>query len=138
MVIRLEQDVFNTLKAKLNGNYTADEYVQAEATESGEVIGLPILVTEVAEAEKLVERIASIYANGGDIDPWNGPKDPYIVVAYDSKDTEFDSERCETLADAVCYMVKAVDFGRCAYMELCVDNNTLEAIYDVMRWPCAD
>lgn len=134
MLISIDQDVFNALKTKLNGDYTADEYVHAKATEGGEVIGLPILAAEVAEAEKLVGHIASIYADGGDIDPWNGPRDPYIVVAYDSGDTELDSERCDTLADAVCYLVNTVKAGGCAYAELCVDNNTDEAIYDVMKW----
>lgn len=134
MLIKIDQDVFNALKAKLDGDYTADEYVHAGAKGSGEVIGLPIQVAEVAEAEKLVGHIKSIYADGGDIDPWHGPKDPYIVVAYDSGDTELDTARCETLADAVCYMVYTVKGGGCAYAELCVDNDTGEAIYDVMRW----
>lgn len=129
MLIRIDQDVFNALKAKLDGDYTADEYVHAEAKGSGEVIGLPIQVAEVAEAEKLVEHIKSI----GEIDPWHGPRDPYIVVAYGSGDTELEATRCETLADAVCYMVYTVKGGGCAYAELCVDNNTGEAIYDVMR-----
>lgn len=130
MLIRIDQDVFNALKAKLDGSRAADEYVQAKAAESGEVIGLPIRAAEVAEAEGLVGRIATI----GEIDPWHGPRDPYIVVAYDSGDTELEATRCETLEAAVCYMVDTVKAGGCAYAELCVDNNTGEAIYDVMKW----
>lgn len=130
MLIRIDHDEFNELKEKFNGDYAADGYVHAESVKSGEVIGLPIQAAEVAEAEKLVEHIKSI----GEIDPWHGPRDPYIVVSYGSGDTELEATRCETLADAVCYMVDTVKGGGCAYAELCVDNGTGEAIYDVMRW----
>ena len=134
MLITIGQSVFSILKAKIQGNYPSDEYVQAKAEGSDEVVGLPISLSEVEEAEEIAEHIASIYAEGGDIDPWKGPKDPYILVYYDAFGNEEETDRCETLAEAVGCLAS---FHGKGYVELCVDNGN-EAIYDVMRWPCAD
>lgn len=132
MLITLDKDVFDTLKAEYGNEPISDEYVSA--TDGNEVIGLPILVSEVEDAVAISEKRRA--ASAADEDEDEVADAPFIVVSYDGEDeyteTEIDAERVNDLNEAVNLMVEKS--RTCYYAEICVDDGE-QAIYNVMKWP---
>ena len=131
MLITIEKDVFETLKAAYGNKPISDEYVSA--TDGNEVIRLPILVSEVKDAVAISEKRRAASEAGLDEDEVADA--PFIVVSYDGKDEdteeETDSERVNDLNEAVNLMVE--NSRTCYYAEICVDDGE-GAIYNVMKW----
>ena len=118
MLITIDKDVFEALKKVFGDKPLSADYVSATDgvkvdTPTGEsvseVIRLPILVSEVKDAES------------------------FLVVFYDrvkKENMEAAAIRCDTLAEAVNLMVNNPDGHY--FREICVDDGT-QAVYDVMR-----
>lgn len=132
MLITIDKDVFEALKAAYGGKPLSDEYVSATA-DGNEVIRLPILVSEVKDAVAISDKRSAASAAGLDED--EVADSPFIVVSYDGKDEETEreiaSERVNDLNEAVNLMVK--NSRTCFYAEICVDDGE-QAIYNVMKW----
>ena len=131
MLITIDEDVFETLKAAYGGKPLSDEYVSATA-DGNEVIRLPILVSEVKDAVAISEKRRA--ASEADLDEDEVADAPFIVVSYDGKDEEteeeIDAERVNDLNEAVNLMVE--NSRTCFYAEICVDDGE-QAIYNVMK-----
>ena len=131
MLITIEKDVFEALKAAYGNKPLSDEYVSA--TDGNEAVRLPILVSEVKNAVAISDKRSAASAAGLDEDEVADA--PFIVVSYDGKDEETEreiaSERVNDLNEAVNLMVK--NSRTCFYAEICVDDGE-QAIYNVMKW----
>ena len=131
MLITIEKDVFEALKAAYGNKPFSADYVYA--TDGNEAVRLPILVSEVKDAVAISDKRSAASAAGLDEDEVADA--PFIVVSYDGKDEETEreiaSERVNDLNEAVNLMVK--NSHTCFYAEICVDDGE-QAIYNVMKW----